>query len=399
MVEHHSSLDGILDKCVRGEKLTRPETKLLNKSIRSLPPVPMAEIWSDIERRIKADAGPPAAVIKPARRRGQYFTAAACYLAAAAIVILVFLGIFWYTLHKGSTRPEAKITPEVIVRVPEKPLVPPSKQAVLTLADNSTISLDSLPVGTVIGLADNLSVKKNSPDQLTYTMNAGSGSGLAGWNRLAVGAQHQAVAFRLPDGSRVHLTPGSTLRYPVARDGQALLEIEGEAWLAVTPNSQLRVAIRGSEGMEAEVLGTSLAIRSRPGETEQRVWLISGAVKVSVNEESRLLKNAGAIVARKGKLIEEGLNCGRELFAWAGIRTDMHFERMDFGSAIGEIAASFGLKVENPEGVKGIPVTGTFYRDQSPEKILKELECVESGTAFFLRKGNRIIITRTSEAK
>jgi len=399
MVENHRSLDDILQKYVRGEKLTSPETDLLNQSIRSLPSVPMAEIWSDIQRRIKADGGPPTAVVKRLRHRRQYFTAIAWYLGAAVVVILVIIGIFRYNLQKQSKKPGAKITPEVVKATSKKPLTPPSKQAVLTLADNSMIILDTLPLGTVIRLADNLSVKKTSTDQLVYTMVDGSGSGITGWNRLTVGAQHQAVAFRLPDGSRVLLKPGSTLRYPVVRDGQALVDIEGEAWFTVTPNSQLRLAILGPGGLEAQVLGTTFAMQARSEDVEPRVWLISGAVRVSANGQSRVLKYGGAIVLKKGRLIEEGLNTGAELFAWSGVRTDMHFERMAFGSAIEKIAASYGLKVENPEAIQGIPVTGTFYRDQSPEKILKELEDVESGTAFFSKKGNRIVISGTSETK
>jgi|GEM_PF-4252999 len=399
MVENHSSLDDILQKYARGEKLTDPETDLLNQSIRALPPVPMAEIWSDIQRRIKADAGPPAASVRRLLPGRQYFTATAWYLGAAAVVILVFAWILRYNLHNENKKPETRIAPAVTVKVPEKPLLPPSKQAVLTLADNSRISLDTIPVGTTIRVSEDLSLKKVSTDQLVYTKIDGSGSGFTEWNRLIVGTQHQAIAFMLPDGSRVHLKPGSTMRYPVMRDGQALVDLEGEAWFAVVPNSRLRLAILGPGGLEAQVLGTTFAMQAHIGDSEPRVWLISGAVKVLANGQSRLLRSGGAIAMKKGRLTEESLNTGTALFAWSGVPTEMHFNRMAFGAAIEEIAASYGLKVENPESVQGIPVTGTFFRDQPPEKTLKELEGLESGTAFFSIKGNRIIISGTSETK
>jgi ferric-dicitrate binding protein FerR (iron transport regulator) len=270
---------------------------------------------------------------------------------------------------------------------------------VLTLADNSEVLLDTLQVGAVIALGDHLSARKTNADELVYETDSGSSPTLSAWNRLAVGGQRKPFAFRLPDGSRVQLKPGSTFRYPLARSGRELAELEGEGWFDITPNSQQQLAILSPGGMTAQVLGTCFAIRARPGEQESRVSLISGALRISAGGDNRLLKYGGGVAFRNGRLVEEGLEAGAGLFGWSGIRTDVHFDRTEFSVAIAKIAALYGLKVYNPDKVKGIPVTGVFYRDQSSDKTLQQLEDLESGAAFFSRSGGRIVVTEASESQ
>jgi hypothetical protein len=398
MIEDREKIDCIIGKYTRGEALSDEEQQLMDENIRALPPIPMSEIWEDIQRGIEEDAYLETGQWPARHHAGQYIGGIAFYLGAAAVLLFLVKGIFWLSF-RIEHRPRHDRHLQVVTPSPKKPFRSPAQQVVLTLADNREIHLDTMSIGAVILLGDHLSARKTAIDQLVYETDSASDPGLNAWNKLSVGGLRKAFSFTLADGSRVQLKPGSMFRYPLVRSGQDLAELEGEAYFDITPNSQQDLAVLSAGGMTTQVLGTCFAIRARPGEEESKVSLISGGLKISFNGESRVLKHGGGIVLRNGKLQDEGLESGTGLFGWSGIRTEIRFERTELSAALWRIATLYGLKVYNPDKVKGIPVTGLFYRDQSSDKILRELEDLESGAAFFSRNGGRIIVTEAPETQ
>jgi transmembrane sensor len=398
MTEDREKLDCIIGKYSRGEPLSDEERLLVDESIRALPPIPMAEIWEDIQRGIEEDAYLETGRWPVRNRVGQYISGIGFYLVVAAVLLTLLKGILWLSF-RSENRPGNNRHLQVVTLSPKKPVKPPAQQVVLTLADNREIHLDTLSIGAVIPLGDHLSARKTGVDQLVYEMDSASDPDSNAWNRLSVGGLRKAFSFTLPDGSRIQLKPGSMFRYPLVRSGRDLAELEGEAYFDITPNSQQELAVLSPGGMTTQVLGTCFAIRARPGEEESKVSLISGTLKISFNGESRVLKNGGGLVLRNGKLQDVGLESGTGLFGWSGMRTDIRFDRTELSAALWRIANLYGLKVYNPDKVKGIPVTGVFYRDQSSDKILRELEDLESGAAFFSRNGGRIIVTEAPETQ
>ncbi len=392
MIEDRKKIDCIIGKYTRGEPLSDEEQELVEESIRALPPIPMAEIWEDIQRGIEEDGHPEMSPWPARHRAGQYISGVAFYLGATVILLLLLKGVFWLNF-RNEHRPKNNSHLQVLTLSPKKPLRSPAHQVVLTLADNREIHLDTLSIGAVISLGDHLSARKTDDDQLVYETDSASDPDLTAWNKLSVGGLRKAFSFTLPDGSRVQLKPGSMFRYPLSRSGRDLAELEGEAYFDITPNSQQDLAVLSPGGMTTQVLGTCFGIRARPGEEESKVSLISGSLRISFNGESRMLKHGGGIVLRNGKFQEEGLESGTGLFGWSGTRTEIRFEHTELSAALWRIATLYGLKVYNPDKVKGIPVTGIFHRDQSSDKILRELEDLESGAAFFSRNGARIIVT------
>lgn len=424
MVENHNHIDGILEKYARGETLTGPETLLLEEwgsrserhrqtmqlfgnaelmleNLRSLPAVPMTEIWTEIERRIKEEAGPGTSVATFNRRyrRNQYMTAFVIASALAIVAVVSLLAIFRFSMPVKQSAPNSA-APEAAVTIPlKKQPAPLHEQAVLTRADNSQVILDTVRIGALVSIGYNLSVRKTAADRLVYEANTLQEPAPQGWNCLAIGDRRNPFDLRLPDGSRVLLKPGSELRYPLSRDGEQQVKLGGEAWFDVGRNSQRPMTIATLMGMRVQVLGTCFAIRAWPGKKEPKVSLISGALKISIDTENRLLRPGGEVVLREGRLVEQALKGEAGLFAWADVPKDLQFAGTKFSVVIREIADWYRLKIDNPDNLKGIPVTGVFARDQSPEKVLQEIERVESSAVFLHIDGDRIVISGSPETQ
>ncbi len=73
------------------------------------------------------------------------FLRTAWFRYAAAIIIILGLGIYFYTSNYN--KPSANLSVKKIDVVPSKDIAPGGEKAVLTLADGSTIVLDSAANG------------------------------------------------------------------------------------------------------------------------------------------------------------------------------------------------------------------------------------------------------------
>ena len=94
----------------------------------------------------------------------------------------------------------------------------------------------------------------------------------------------------LPDGTKVWLNAGSTIKYPSSFLGmQRNIEIEGEAYLEVAHNRWKPFIVNTPNG-KVKVLGTKFYVTSTLKEKDFMVSLIEGSVKISSGEKSAMLK-------------------------------------------------------------------------------------------------------------
>lgn len=89
-----------------------------------------------------------------------------------------------------------------------------------------------------------------------------------------------AVA-NLPDGSKVWLNSGSTLRHPVTFTGDTRsVELKGEAYFAVQKDRSKRFIVSTPFHIQTEVLGTEFNIEAYETDSVVRTTLVSGSVKL-----------------------------------------------------------------------------------------------------------------------
>jgi len=190
---------------------------------------------------------------------------------AAASVILLVAGVLFLG-HRSTPSKTAGNT--LSADIP-----PGSNKAVLTLANGSTILLDSAHTGT-LAQQGNAAVVKTDSGKLAYRVVAGNKPTAIAYNELATprGGQYQLV---LPDGTKVWLNAASSIRYPTAFTGsERKVEVTGEAYFEVHKNASqpFKVSFPGKEVIE--VLGTSFNVNAYKDEAAMKTTLLDGSIRV-----------------------------------------------------------------------------------------------------------------------
>jgi ferric-dicitrate binding protein FerR (iron transport regulator) len=97
------------------------------------------------------------------------------------------------------------------------------------------------------------------------------------------------TSFELPDGSKVWLNNGSTLRFPVRFNGKYReLELTGEAYFDIAHNEKQPLIVK-TGGIGVKVLGTKFNVMSYADDQNIEVTLKSGKVAIQ-----KLFKNGGS---------------------------------------------------------------------------------------------------------
>lgn len=233
-----------------------------NPSGKTLPEVDLDSVYRNII--------PPAPVkrISPFR----YAAAAAILLAVAALAFL------W--LKPGRTiRTDAPLA-----RQTDSPIAPGTNKAVLTLADGTTIPLDSN--GQQVINAGNTAVSRHN-GQLVY--DAGVKDGHVHYHTLSTPRGGQ-FRLTLPDGTKVWLNSASSLRYPTAFTGkERTVELQGQGYFEVTQNAAQPFMVKVNT-MQVQVLGTGFDIMAYRDEATVNTTLVEGSVQVKEGSATRLLK-------------------------------------------------------------------------------------------------------------
>jgi transmembrane sensor len=165
---------------------------------------------------------------------------------------------------------------------------PGGNKAILTLADGSSIVLDSAGNGT-LSIQGNTKILKLASGSLAYQQNRhGTVAEQPVYNTISTprGGQYQVM---LPDGSKVWLDAGSSLRFPTSfTGGMREVQLSGEAYfdIAANPQKPFRVDVRsggsgkGAELQHIDVLGTQFNIMAYADEAMVKTTLLEGAVRV-----------------------------------------------------------------------------------------------------------------------
>ncbi|ATL48880.1 iron dicitrate transport regulator FecR [Chitinophaga caeni] len=300
---------------------------------------------------------------------------------AAAILILAVVGISLWKVSKNRA--------DQAIQQPNSSDIPAGTQgAVLTLADGSQITLDSLQNGSIL----NQEGTKARVQQglLSYSDQAGTPV----YNTLSTprGRQFQ---LNLPDGSRVWLNAESAITFPTSFEGNSrIVSIQGEAYFEIAQNAQQAFIVEVNNKLKIEVLGTAFNVNAYESEPVIGTTLLNGAVRVLPKEhqqKSLVLKpgeQANWQHSEPGSHFELRKNVNLDnIIAWK--EGFFNLEGVPFDELMRQIERWYDIKVVYAGQVPNIRLFGKLGRDKSLDNLLKALTYYE---VHFKREGRQLTI-------
>jgi ferric-dicitrate binding protein FerR (iron transport regulator) len=210
------------------------------------------------------------------------------------------------------------------------------------------------------------------------------------------GTQKELV---LEDGSKIWLNAGSVLRYPPHFTGsERLVQLSGEAFFDVAGNSggPFRVLIRDAE---VDVLGTYFTVMVYDNEPVSRTTLVHGAVKVTSEGGSVVLKpgeQAEIVYASPGVTPEIATHSGidpKSVLAWrSGI---YRFEGTELHTIMRELERVYDVTVQYQSNVGNPQINGTLNLNRNLDIVLKQLEGAALNKIHFSHNGKLVIASPT----
>jgi transmembrane sensor len=301
------------------------------------------------------------------------------FFAAAIILSVLATGVFFILNNNkwGSDIADANLHQKK-----ELDKSPGGDKAILTLADGTTIILDSSASG-VISEQGNIQVI-NLGGLLTYK-NGGEGTEVY-YNTISTpkGGQYKLL---LADGSKVWLNASSSLRFPSAfKEKERVVELNGEGYFEIAHNTKMPFHVKVDE-LDVEVLGTHFNIMAYSDEDAVKTTLVEGKIKVQsaatfallIPGQQAMVNSAGLIRVDPQADIEEAIAWKNGLFQFSGA---------DMRTVMRRISRWYNIETELQGDMRNIHISGKVSRNLNLSQVIKVLE--ESGIEIKT-KGNKII--------
>ena len=298
-------------------------------------------------------------------------------VAAASVLVILSVGLYRYYGPSGAGTAPVAVQPAGIG--------PGGEKAMLTLADGTQIELNSAGSGE-IATQPGISIRKTSNGQLTYTIHGqlNNRDAVPAINAIStpVGGQYQLI---LPDGSKVWLNAGSSLRYPTFFAGaERLVELAGEAYFEIAPDKKMPFLVK-SRTQTVRVLGTHFNVNAYDDEPGVKTTLLEGSVQVN---SQRLVPGQQAYFNEKGIAVKE-VDVEAEI-AWKN--GEFVFNGEDLQTIMRMVARWYSIEVvyEGPPG--DLRYGGEVSRSKNLSDILKMLEA--TGDVKFKVEGRRVTVIK-----
>jgi ferric-dicitrate binding protein FerR (iron transport regulator) len=99
------------------------------------------------------------------------------------------------------------------------------------------------------------------------------------------------ASFELPDGSKVWLNGGSSLRYPTVFNGSNReVRMSGQGYFEIAHNARQPFSVRTGESFSLEVLGTSFNIAAYDDENIIETTLVEGSIRLKLLQDGKMVQ-------------------------------------------------------------------------------------------------------------
>ncbi len=186
------------------------------------------------------------------------------------------------------------------------------------------------------------------------------------------------TSFELPDGSKVWLNNGSSLRFPIQFTGEyRILELSGEAYFDIAHNSKMPLVVRTGD-LQVMVYGTKFNVMAYPEDENIAVTLQSGSIslqKLNKDHTQSLIKlkpNQHAIFNKKHQELSYMDIKPDKFTSWKDGKLIFIDDPIDV--IMSRLERWYNVDIElKDEGLSKYTYTATFT-DEQLEQVLKLLK-------------------------
>jgi ferric-dicitrate binding protein FerR (iron transport regulator) len=303
------------------------------------------------------------------------------YVAAASIIAFIAIGASVLFIH------QKKIEKSDTVAIKPKDIQPGKQGAILTLADGSNVSLDSVKNGVVAPQGG--ATAKIDNGKLVYEA---TGDEVV-YNTITT-PRGRKFQMTLPDGSQVWLNASSSITYPTVFSGnERKVKINGEVFIDVVKKTDMPFKVNVADRNEIEVLGTSFNVEAYNDDNVINTTLLDGAVKVSIQNN----QTTKSIVLKPGQqaknehqelALVDGVDVNK-VIAWK--RGVFNFDGADLLTIMQQLARWYDVDIAYEGTVPVKKFRGEISRDVPVSKVFEIL--AYTGVHFKI-EGKKLIVTQ-----
>lgn len=294
----------------------------------------------------------------PSRDRSIYWNR---MLVAASVTFILGL-LSYFVFFNPHHKMEKGATPQFVNDIK----APSISKATITLADGTSVPLDSLLTG-IIARSDGVDITKTSDGKIIYMGNSEKPLLNVLYNPKA----SKVVNLVLADGTKVWLNNESSIKYPMAFSGDSReVEITGEAYFEVKKIPGNKFFVK-SDKVTTEVLGTHFNVNVYSDLGISRVTLLEGSVKVSNTLDAQVIKPGQE--ARVGNSINVLNNVDlNRVVAWKD--GFLNFKGENLQTIMKSVERLYDLEIVFTDNQPNRTFTGVVSRDVNLSELLKIFE-------------------------
>lgn len=344
--------------------------------------------WHPVLEQLLAQNRENDAAVKPLNKR---ITLTFRQMAVAASILLVIgLSSYFLFINKPTKQDD------IVVAEIKDVKAPTTNRAMITLADGRTVYLDSAANGQIF-TQNNIKVTKTADGKIIYDLVIPTKEGSQGapaFNTLTNPRGSKVIDMTLSDGTHVWLNAGSSVTYPVAFIGnERKVAITGEAYFeithTVTASGAKQPFIVSKGDMQVQVLGTHFNVNAYDDESDIKVTLLEGSVKVIASAAKQTVLKPGeqAVLTRNSQLTTHNSVDLDAVMAWKnGL---FQFNNADLPTVLRQLARWYDVEVVYEGKIPQREFGGKMQRDLNLTEVLKILE---TNNVNFKIEGRTLIV-------
>lgn len=189
------------------------------------------------------------------------------------------------------------------------------------------------------------------------------------WATFNVPTGYPVITVKLPDGTRIALNAGSSLRFPTyfPADRRYVFLERGEAYVDVTPDP-LRIFTLYAKGMEVKILGTSFNINTN---RKLQISLVSGKVLVSFKGKERQLDPGyAATFDRHSGELTVGIFDKDQLLWRQGV---YKFTKIPLDEVCEVVSRMYGVNINVPKAFASKVISGSVNRNNDISDFFSDI--------------------------